>query len=214
MRVALEGHTLAESSSPVLLFEPGLPTRYYFNRTDVDFTRLVPTSTVTACPCKGRTSGYWSVRVNDILHQDLAWTYDFPTAALDPIRAWSASTTRRSTSSSTAPRSRGRTRTSPDTSVRFGLQLRRRLARRHGGWDVWIRSVLVSVRLLARKPGMSGMMGSAPVLIRIVSAVTVRLSPPAVTPTVCGSVNAAWPVTIVTVSRCSRSRNCRCGTLR
>jgi hypothetical protein len=46
---------------------------------------------------------------------------------------------------------------------------------------------------------MFGMMGSAPVLIRIVSAVTVRLSP-AVTPTVCGSVNAAWPVTTVTVS--------------
>jgi uncharacterized protein (DUF427 family) len=87
VRVALEGHTLAESSSPVLLFETGLPTRYYFNRTDVDFTRLVPTSTVTACPYKGRTSGYWSVRVNDdILRQDLAWTYDFPTAALGPIK--------------------------------------------------------------------------------------------------------------------------------
>lgn len=86
VRVALEGHTLAESSSPVLVFETGLPTRYYVNRTDVDFTLLVPTSTVTACPYKGRTSGYWSVRVNGVVHEDLAWTYDFPTAALDPIK--------------------------------------------------------------------------------------------------------------------------------
>lgn len=85
VRIALEGVTLAESSSPVLLFETGLPTRYYFNRTEVDFTHLVPTATVTACPYKGRTSGYWSIRVGDVLHQDLVWAYDFPTAAVRPI---------------------------------------------------------------------------------------------------------------------------------
>jgi hypothetical protein len=80
---------------------------------------------------------------------------------------------------------------------------------RSGRVVVWIRSVLVSVRLLARKPGMSGMMGSAPVLIRIVSAVIVRRSPPAVTPTVCGSVNAAWPVTTVTLSALFRESKLR-----
>jgi uncharacterized protein (DUF427 family) len=85
VRVALEGVTLAESSSPVLLFETGLPTRYYLNRTEVDFTHLVPTTTVTACPYKGRTTGYWSVRTGDTLHQDLAWAYDFPTVAMTPI---------------------------------------------------------------------------------------------------------------------------------
>ena len=47
--------------SPVMVFETGLPTRYYLNRTEVDFAHLVPTATVTACPYKGRTSGYWSV---------------------------------------------------------------------------------------------------------------------------------------------------------
>ncbi|SEP04343.1 DUF427 domain-containing protein [Amycolatopsis saalfeldensis] len=85
VRVALEGVTLAESSSPVLLFETGLPTRYYFNRTEVDFTHLVPTTTVTACPYKGRTTGYWSIRTGGTLHQDLAWAYDFPTVAMTPI---------------------------------------------------------------------------------------------------------------------------------
>ena len=43
-----------------MVFETGLPTRYYLNRTEVDFEHLVATDTVTACPYKGRTSGYWT----------------------------------------------------------------------------------------------------------------------------------------------------------
>ncbi len=85
VRVELDGLTLAESSSPVMVFETGLPTRYYLNRTDVDFSLLTPTETVTACPYKGTTSGYWSVRAGDELHADLAWSYDFPSRELLPI---------------------------------------------------------------------------------------------------------------------------------
>jgi uncharacterized protein (DUF427 family) len=85
VRVELDGVILAESSSPVMVFETGLPTRYYLNRTDVDFDRLRPTQTVTACPYKGRTSGYWSVRIGADVHPDLAWAYDFPTRQLLPI---------------------------------------------------------------------------------------------------------------------------------
>jgi uncharacterized protein (DUF427 family) len=88
LRVSLEGITLAESATPVLVFETGLPTRYYFDRTDVDFSHLVPTGTQTACPYKGVTSAYWSVRIGDEVRdgdQDLAWAYDFPTRQLLPI---------------------------------------------------------------------------------------------------------------------------------
>jgi uncharacterized protein (DUF427 family) len=85
VKVALEGVALAESSSPVMVFETGLPTRYYFNRTEVDFSHLVATDTVTACPYKGTTSNYWSVQVGDQLHPDLAWSYNFPTRQLLPI---------------------------------------------------------------------------------------------------------------------------------
>ncbi|HLY83122.1 MAG TPA: DUF427 domain-containing protein [Acidimicrobiales bacterium] len=85
VRVELEGAVLAESSSPVLVFETGLPTRYYLNRTEIDFTHLIPTDTVTACPYKGTTSGYWSARVSDNVHPDVAWAYDFPTRQLLPI---------------------------------------------------------------------------------------------------------------------------------
>ena len=88
VRVSLEGITLAESARPVLVFETGLPTRYYFDRTDVDFGHLVPTATQTACPYKGVTSAYWSVRVGGEVReadQDLVWAYDFPARQLLPI---------------------------------------------------------------------------------------------------------------------------------
>jgi uncharacterized protein (DUF427 family) len=85
IRVELEGVVLAESTSPVMVFETGLPTRYYLNRTDLRFEHLVASTTVTACPYKGVTSGYWSVMINNVLHPDLAWAYDFPTRQLLPI---------------------------------------------------------------------------------------------------------------------------------
>jgi uncharacterized protein (DUF427 family) len=85
VRVELDGAVLAESSSPVMVFETGLPTRYYLNQTEVDFAHLRESDTVTACPYKGETSQYWSVQIGDALHQDLAWSYDFPTRQLSPI---------------------------------------------------------------------------------------------------------------------------------
>ena len=85
IRIEFEGVVLAESSSPVMVFETGLPTRYYLNRTEVNFGYLVPTDTVTSCPYKGQTSGYWTVRVGDTTREDLAWAYDFPTWQLLPI---------------------------------------------------------------------------------------------------------------------------------
>jgi uncharacterized protein (DUF427 family) len=85
VRIELDGVILAESGSPVMVFETGLPTRYYLNRTEVNFDHLVPTETVTSCPYKGRTTGYWSVRIGDTTHADLAWCYDFPTRQLLPI---------------------------------------------------------------------------------------------------------------------------------
>jgi uncharacterized protein (DUF427 family) len=85
VRVELEGAVLAESTATVMVFETGLPTRYYFDRTAVDYSHLVATDTVTACPYKGVTSAYWSAEVGDELHPDLAWAYDFPTRQLLPI---------------------------------------------------------------------------------------------------------------------------------
>lgn len=85
VRVELDDTVLAESASPVLVFETGLPTRFYLNRTEVDFTHLTATGTVTGCPYKGTTSRYWTARVNGKTHPDIAWSYDFPTRQLTPI---------------------------------------------------------------------------------------------------------------------------------
>jgi uncharacterized protein (DUF427 family) len=83
--VGIEGVDLARSSSTVMVFETGLPTRYYFNRTEVHFDHLVRSDTVTACPYKGLTSSYWSLRLGDRILPDVAWAYDFPTRQLLPI---------------------------------------------------------------------------------------------------------------------------------
>lgn len=85
VRIELDGVVLAESCSPVMVFETGLPTRYYFNPTEVNLRHLVATNTVTSCPYKGTTSHYWSVSIADMFLPDLAWAYDFPTRQLLPI---------------------------------------------------------------------------------------------------------------------------------
>jgi uncharacterized protein (DUF427 family) len=85
VRVELDDVVLAETRRPVLLFETGLPTRYYIDRTDVAFSHLEPSQTQSVCPYKGVTSGYWSVRIGDTVHPDLAWTYDYPVRAVAPI---------------------------------------------------------------------------------------------------------------------------------
>jgi uncharacterized protein (DUF427 family) len=78
IRVEIGGVVLAETSAPVLLFETGLPTRHYIQRTDIDFAPLERTETETYCPYKGTTSDYWSARIGGALHEDIAWSYAYP----------------------------------------------------------------------------------------------------------------------------------------
>jgi uncharacterized protein (DUF427 family) len=77
VRVEIDGVTVAESSTPRLLFETGLPVRYYLPKTHVRMDLLEHTDTVTACPYKGEAE-YWSVRVGDALHKDVVWGYRTP----------------------------------------------------------------------------------------------------------------------------------------
>lgn len=72
---------LASSPDCVVVFETGLPPRYYLDPTAVDWSRLVPSATVTHCPYKGSTSGWWSA--GDLV--DVAWSYAAPMLATQPI---------------------------------------------------------------------------------------------------------------------------------
>lgn len=77
VRVEIDGVTVAESSHPTLLFETGLPVRYYLPKPDVHMDMLTPTETVTQCPYKG-TARFWSVRIGDTNLDDIAWSYPTP----------------------------------------------------------------------------------------------------------------------------------------
>ena len=75
--VELDGVVLADSTSSRLLFETGLPPRCYVPAPHVRMDLLVPSDTVTHCPYKG-TARYWSVRLGDRVHPDIAWSYPAP----------------------------------------------------------------------------------------------------------------------------------------
>jgi uncharacterized protein (DUF427 family) len=77
VRVEVDGVTVAETAKPTLLFETGLPTRFYLPKTHVRMDLLTPTDTVSHCPYKGQAE-YWSVRAGDAVHADLAWSYRTP----------------------------------------------------------------------------------------------------------------------------------------
>jgi len=85
IRVELDGVVLAETQSPILLFETGLPTRFYIDRTDVDFSHLEPSKTESVCPYKGITSAYWTFSNGDAVYPDIAWAYDYPLREVAPI---------------------------------------------------------------------------------------------------------------------------------
>jgi uncharacterized protein (DUF427 family) len=85
VRIEVDGVVLAEAASSVVVFETGLPPRHYLDRTALRTEHLEPSATVTACPYKGTTGGYWSALVGGQLHADLAWSYTFPTRELLPI---------------------------------------------------------------------------------------------------------------------------------
>jgi uncharacterized protein (DUF427 family) len=77
VRVELDGVVLAESTNARVLFETGLPPRWYVPQVDARMDLLEPTDSVTHCPYKGEAA-YWSARVGDRMVEDLAWSYRTP----------------------------------------------------------------------------------------------------------------------------------------
>lgn len=77
VRVEIAGQVVADTHRPVLLYETGLPTRYYIPKQDVRMDLLMPTDSVTKCPYKG-TASYWSVRVGGEVFKDFVWSYPAP----------------------------------------------------------------------------------------------------------------------------------------
>jgi uncharacterized protein (DUF427 family) len=77
VKVIVGGEVVAETTRPRLLFETGLPTRYYIPKLDVRLDLLTPTATTTRCPYKGKAA-YWTVNVKGQEFKDLVWGYPAP----------------------------------------------------------------------------------------------------------------------------------------
>jgi uncharacterized protein (DUF427 family) len=85
VRVLRDGVLLAETRRPSILFETGLPPRYYIPAGDVRTDLLVPSSKRTRCAYKGSAS-YWGARVGDRVVEDLVWAYPEPHHDAEPVR--------------------------------------------------------------------------------------------------------------------------------
>ena len=77
IRVEIDGIVVADTHQPRLLFETGLPTRYYVPLTDVRMDLLLPSSSESYCPYKG-TARYLSLDTRDSVKPDVAWVYRTP----------------------------------------------------------------------------------------------------------------------------------------
>ncbi len=77
VRVEIDDQVLADTRLARLLFETGLPTRYYLPPEDVRRDLLEASPSTSFCAYKGQAS-YWSARVGDRLHEDMAWAYRDP----------------------------------------------------------------------------------------------------------------------------------------
>ena len=77
VRVEVDGVTVADSVRPHILFETGLPARYYLPLTDVRMDLLRPSATQSHCPYKG-TATYHTLDTGQGVHEDLVWMYRSP----------------------------------------------------------------------------------------------------------------------------------------
>ncbi len=77
IRVEIDGVTVADTRQPRLLFETGLPVRYYMPKGDVKMELLTSSDLITSCPYKG-DARYYNVTVNGTVHPNLVWWYPFP----------------------------------------------------------------------------------------------------------------------------------------
>lgn len=71
------GTLLAESTRPKMLYETGLPPRYYLPWADVRLELLELSETVSECPYKGE-GRHWHLRLDDHRLEDVAWSLPHP----------------------------------------------------------------------------------------------------------------------------------------
>lgn len=71
------GKKIAESKNPILLFETGLPIRYYLPPEDVNQNLLQKSDLSTPCPYKGGGQ-HWHLKIDDEMFKNIAWSLPKP----------------------------------------------------------------------------------------------------------------------------------------
>jgi len=84
VQVSVGGKTIADTTRATILFETGLPPRYYIPVDDISGEYLQPVTTHTICPYKGEAS-YYDVVVDGKRVEDAAWYYPTPERMLESI---------------------------------------------------------------------------------------------------------------------------------
>jgi uncharacterized protein (DUF427 family) len=83
--VKVNGEVVAETDRPRILFETGLPPRYYMPSEDVRGEALAASEKTTQCPYKGVAS-YYSVEAGGGRVEDLVWYYPEPLPEVEKIK--------------------------------------------------------------------------------------------------------------------------------
>jgi uncharacterized protein (DUF427 family) len=79
VRAVIAGRTVLDTTRGKLLYESGIPPRFYAPLEDFDAAALSRTDHSTHCPFKGDAS-YWSVAVNGTAQENAVWAYEAPIA--------------------------------------------------------------------------------------------------------------------------------------
>ncbi|MEM7336541.1 MAG: DUF427 domain-containing protein [Chloroflexota bacterium] len=75
--VQVDGVKVAETNTPLLVFETTLTPRIYIPQSDVDRTYLTPNALQTHCPYKGDAS-YYSIEIHGKTYENAVWYYPNP----------------------------------------------------------------------------------------------------------------------------------------
>ena len=87
VRITVAGQVVAESGRARMLFETGLPARYYLPRDDVRMELLKSSERHSDCPYKG-SADYWHLNLEGEVFEDLVWSYPEPVMEAARIKGY------------------------------------------------------------------------------------------------------------------------------
>ncbi|KQX48934.1 MULTISPECIES: DUF427 domain-containing protein [unclassified Paenibacillus] len=84
IQIVLNGVTVADSKRPVIVFETGVPVRYYLPKEDIREEVLTASALLTSCPYKG-TASYLNATIEGQLYENIVWSYQNPIPEIPKI---------------------------------------------------------------------------------------------------------------------------------